>query len=66
MKKIGLIIFATAIIVGVVIANLFSWGKATGEVFNFDFKIGKEKGSGRMATDPLYEARKAVRALLDD
>ena len=51
MKKIGLIVFAAAIIVGVVIANLFSWGKATGEVFNFQFKIGKEKGSGRMATE---------------
>ena len=51
MKKIGLIVFAAAIIVGVVIANLFSWGKATDEVFNFQFKIGKEKGSGHMATE---------------
>ena len=51
MKKIGLIVFAAAIIVGVVIANLFSWGKATGEVFNFQLNIGKEKGSGHMATE---------------
>lgn len=51
MKKIGLIVFAAAVIVGVVIANFFSWGKATGEIFNFQLKIGKEKGSGHMATE---------------
>ena len=51
MKKIGLIVFAAAIIVGVVIANFVSWGKATGEAFNFPLKIGREKGSGRMATE---------------
>jgi hypothetical protein len=51
MKKIGLIVFAAAIIVGVVIANFISWGKATGESFNFPLKIGREKGSGRMATE---------------
>ena len=51
MKKIGLIVFALAVIVGVVIANFFSWGKATSEVFNFQLNIGKEKGSGRMATE---------------
>ena len=52
MKKIGLIVFALAIIVGVVIANFISWGKAGSEaVFNFPLKIGKVRGSGRMATE---------------
>ena len=51
MKKIGVIVFAAAIIVGVVIANFVSWGKASGEAFNFSFKIGREVGSGRMATE---------------
>lgn len=51
MKKIGLIVFAVALIVGVVIANFFSWGRATEKVFNFSFKIGAEKGSGHMAAE---------------
>ena len=51
MKKIGLIVFILALIVGVVVANFFSWGKATGEVFDFSFKVGREKGSGRMVAE---------------
>jgi hypothetical protein len=51
MKKIGLIVFAVAILIGVVFSNFFSWGKASSEIFNFSLKIGKEKGSGRMATE---------------
>jgi hypothetical protein len=51
MKKIGLIVFAVALVVGVVVSSFFSWGKATGEVFNFSFKVGREKGSGNMAVE---------------
>lgn len=51
MKKIGLIVFAVALLIGVVFSSFFSWGKASGEVFNFSLKIGKENGSGRMATE---------------
>jgi hypothetical protein len=51
MKKIGLIVFAAALVLGLVVSSLFSWGKATGEIFNFSLKIGKERGSGRMATE---------------
>jgi hypothetical protein len=51
MKKIGLIVFIAALIVGVVVSNFFAWGKATGEVFNFSFKVGREKGSGHMAAE---------------
>jgi hypothetical protein len=51
MKKIGFIIFALAIMVGVIFANFFSWGKAEGKVFNFPVSFGAEKGSGKMTTE---------------
>ena len=51
MKKIGLIVFVFALIVGVVVANFFSWGRATEKVFNFSVNIGGEKGSGHMAAE---------------
>ena len=51
MKKIGLIVFVAAIILGVAVSSFFSWGKASGEMFDFSLKIGREKGSGRMAVD---------------
>lgn len=51
MKKIGLIVFAVALLIGVVVSSFVSWGRASGEIFNFSLKIGKEKGSGRMATE---------------
>jgi hypothetical protein len=51
MKKIGFIVFAIAIIIGVSIASLFSWGKATGEVFNVSVNFGSEKGSGTTAVE---------------
>lgn len=50
MKKIGILIFIVAISVGVVIANLFSFGKATGDLFNFSFCSGI-KGSAVAASD---------------
>lgn len=37
MKKVGIIVFIVAILVGVVFANLFSFGKASGKLFNFSF-----------------------------
>lgn len=51
MKKIGFIVFVIAIIIGVSIASLFSWGKATGEVFNVSVNLGGEKGSGTAAVE---------------
>ena len=50
MKKIGLIVFAAAIIFGVVIANCVSFGKTTEKVFNLsvDSEIG---GSGNIVTE---------------
>ncbi len=51
MKKIGIVVFGAAIIVGVVIANFFSFGKMTGNLFNFSFHSGI-KGSGHAASEP--------------
>lgn len=51
MKKLGLIIFAGALIVGLVVSNLFSFGRVKDRLFNFSFNIGKEKGSGNLASE---------------
>lgn len=37
MKKLGILIFIVAVLVGVVFANLFSFGRLTDKVFNFSF-----------------------------
>ncbi len=50
MKKIGILIFIIAIIVGVVFANLFSFGRVTGQIFNFSFQ-SRIKGSGVIRTE---------------
>ncbi len=51
MKKVGLIVFIAAIVLGAVFANIVSWGKTSASLFNFDFEIGRTKGSGVMATE---------------
>lgn len=50
MKKLGIIIFIFALLVGVVFANLFSFGRASGKIFNFSLGTSI-KGSGVSATD---------------
>lgn len=49
MKKIGFVIFAIALIVGVVFSNLFSVGSA-GNLVNISFQKGV-KGSGNVVTE---------------
>ncbi|MEO8574092.1 MAG: head GIN domain-containing protein, partial [Pyrinomonadaceae bacterium] len=50
MKKIGILIFIIAIIVGVVFANLFSFGRITGKLVNFS--VGTSvKGSGNLGSE---------------
>ena len=50
MKKLGIIIFIFALLVGVVFANLFSFGRVSGKLFNFS--IGRSvKGSGVTASE---------------
>jgi hypothetical protein len=49
MKKIGLIVFIFALVVGVVLASISSFGKISGKLFSFN--IGGVKGSGSMKTE---------------
>lgn len=51
MKKIGLLIFIAALIVGVAIANIFSFGKSVGNIFSCNVKFRGEKGSGNVRTE---------------
>lgn len=51
MKKIGIMIFAAALVIGLVVANMFSFGKSSGKFFNFSFNFKGVKGSGNVATD---------------
>ena len=50
MKKFGILAFIVAIIVGVVFANLFSFGRASGKIFNFSFGTSVN-GSGVMRSE---------------
>jgi len=51
MKKIGIMIFAVALVIGLVVANMFSFGRSTGKFFNFSFDFKGVKGSGNVAKD---------------
>ncbi len=52
MKKLGILIFVVALILGVVVTNMFSFGRAAGSLFHFDFDWkGGVKGSGNVVTD---------------
>lgn len=50
MKKIGLLIFAAAIILGVVVSGLFSFGRASKPFINFSFGRAT-RGSGNLTTE---------------
>jgi hypothetical protein len=51
MKKIGLLIFAAALVIGVVVANTFSFGSPSKGLFSFSFNFRGVQGSGQTATD---------------
>jgi hypothetical protein len=52
MKKIGLIVFAVCIVVGLAFANFFNVGRVTSQLFNFKVDIGdRVSGSGNSATE---------------
>ena len=51
MKKVGLIIFAIALVVGLIVTNIFSFGRATNGLFNFSVHFGGVKGSGNVTTE---------------
>lgn len=51
MKKIGIMIFVAALAIGLVVSNMFSFGRATGKFFNFSMNFGGVHGSGNVASD---------------
>ena len=51
MKKIGIIIFASALVIGLVVSNMFSFGRAAHGLFNFSIDFSGEKGSGKIVTE---------------
>ena len=51
MKKIGIIIFIVAVIIGVTFANAFSWGRTSGKFFNVSIGFGGVKGSGNVVSE---------------
>lgn len=51
MKKIGIIVFIIALAVGVVIASVFSFSRAAGNLFSFNIGFGGVKGSGNVQTE---------------
>lgn len=51
MKKVGVIIFALALVVGLVMSNVFSFGRVTDKLFNVSLNIKGEKGSGRLRSE---------------
>lgn len=55
MKKFGILVFIAAILVGVVFANLFSFGRASGKVFSFSFGESL-KGSGVIKSETRQTA----------
>ena len=50
MKKIGIIIFAAALVSGLVVSNIFSFGRMRDNLFHFSINFKGEKGSGKIAT----------------
>lgn len=48
MKKIGIIIFIIAVIIGITFANFFSWGKTSAKIFNLSVNFGGVQGSGNI------------------
>lgn len=51
MKKVGILIFAATLVVGLIVANLISFGRMGASIFKFDVNFGGVKGSGHTATD---------------
>ncbi len=51
MKKLGILIFVAALVIGLVVSNLFSFGRASGNFLNFSINFGGVKGSGNMSAE---------------
>ncbi|HVF46676.1 MAG TPA: head GIN domain-containing protein [Pyrinomonadaceae bacterium] len=51
MKKLGFVVFAAALIVGLVVSNLIAFGRVSDKFFNFSFNFKGVKGSGTAASE---------------
>lgn len=51
MKKVGVLIFVVALIVGLVVSSIFSFGRIGGRIFNFSMNLGGVRGSGNLAME---------------
>ncbi|MFM9904493.1 MAG: head GIN domain-containing protein [Pyrinomonadaceae bacterium] len=51
MKKIGILIFVAALVIGLVVSNMFSFGRTSGKLFNFSMNFGGVHGSGNVITE---------------
>jgi putative autotransporter adhesin-like protein len=51
VRKVGIIIFVIALAIGVVLANMSSFGRLGGRIFNVSVNFGAEKGSGNIVTE---------------
>ncbi|MEO6655826.1 MAG: head GIN domain-containing protein [Pyrinomonadaceae bacterium] len=51
MKKVGIMIFVAALVIGLVVANMFSFGRASGKLFNFSMNFGRVHGSGNVVSE---------------
>ena len=51
MKKLGILIFVAALVTGMVVTNMFSFGKVSAGLLDINLKFGAVRGSGNVATD---------------
>jgi len=51
MKKIGLIVFVVCVVVGLSLANFFSFGRLSDTPFGLRINFGRETGSGHIASE---------------
>lgn len=51
MKKFGFVVFIMALVTGVVVTNMFSFGRVTGNMFSFNFDWKGVRGSGNVVTE---------------
>lgn len=51
MKKAGFLFFFAALVIGLVVANTFSFGRMSGDFVKFSVNFGKARGSGKIVTE---------------
>lgn len=51
MKKVGIIVFIFALAIGLVMSDIFSFGRVTNKVFNIPVHFGGVSGSGNVASE---------------